>query len=324
MSKTNNIQSTYKSKDTEEWFDTIFNRPIGFLWAKFFNFFGVHPNVVTVLSMILGALSGFMFHYHANSEPALWGMNGMTCNIIAVVLLVWANHYDSADGQLARMSGKKTQLGRILDGAAADIWYISIYLFLAYRLYDDPVPFLEDIRFGWWGLVLCALSGVLGHIYPCRLADYYRNIHLFFIKGEEGSEFDNSTALRAKYSQTPWKGNFINKFFLWIYKSYTYNQEKETPQFQKYWSLLKSRYGTDIPQDIRDEFRMNSLPLMKYTNFLTFNARGIALYVCALIDMPWIYLLFEIVVLGAVYKYMNWRHESMCKRLYENLTTIDS
>ena len=83
------IAATYKSKDTEEWFDTIFNRPVGFVWAKFFNAFGVHPNVVTLLSMILGALSGYMFHYHADQNPALWGMTGMTCNIIAVVLLIY-------------------------------------------------------------------------------------------------------------------------------------------------------------------------------------------------------------------------------------------
>lgn len=319
MSSQTHIQDTYKSKDTEEWFDTIFNRPVGFLWAKFFNFFGIHPNVVTVLSMILGALSGFMFHYHANQQPALFGMTGMTCNIIAVVLLVWANHYDSADGQLARLSGKKTQLGRILDGVAADVWYISIYFCLAYRLYDDPVPFTDGHTFGWWGLVLCALSGVLGHIFPCRLADYYRNIHLFFIKGEEGSEFDHYPQLEEKYQKMPWKGNVVNKTFLWFYKSYTFNQEKETPDFQKYWTNLRETYGNDIPQAVRDDFRTKSLPLMKYTNFLTFNSRGIALYVTALLDMPWIYLLFEIIVLGGVYKYMNYRHEKMCRELIQKI-----
>jgi hypothetical protein len=82
---------------------------------------------------------------------------------------------------------------------------------------------------------------------------------------------------------------------------------------------LKENYGKDIPQHIRDEFRENSLPLMKYTNFLTFNARGIALYIAALIDMPWIYLLFEIIVLGGVYKYMNYWHEKFCRQLIQKL-----
>ena len=312
------ISQTYKSKDTEEWFDTIFNRPIGYLWAKFFDYLGVHPNVVTVMSMVLGALSGFLFHYHANEEPALFGMTGMTCNIIAVILLIWANHYDSADGQLARMSGKKTQLGRILDGTAADVWYVSIYFCLAYRIYDDPIPFTNgQYVFGWGGLALAFISGVFGHIPECRLADYYRNIHLFFIKGKEGSEFDHYADVKLKYDNTNWKDNKIQKVFLWFYRNYTHMQEKATPAFQAYWAKLKEKYGDDIPLEVRQRFREKSLPLMKYTNFLTFNARGISLYVAALIDMAWLYLVFEIVAFTIVYKYMHYRHEKMCRELLD-------
>ncbi len=319
MDDKNSIQKTYKSKDTEEWFDTVFNRPIGFLWAKFFDFFGIHPNVVTVLSMVLGAMAGYLFHYHANNETVLLGMTGMTCNVIAVVLLIWANHYDSADGQLARMSGKKTQLGRILDGTAADVWYFTIYFCLAYRIYDDPIPFTDGLTFGWGGLALAIMSGIFGHIPECRLADYYRNIHLFFINGEAGSEFDHYEDVKRQYDEMTWGQSLIQKTFLWFYKYYTHAQEKSTPQFQAYWKKLKDKYGDNIPQNVRDEFREKSLPLMKYTNFLTFNARGISLYVAALIDMAWLYLIFEIVVFSIVYKYMHYRHEKMCKELLERL-----
>lgn len=49
----NVVASTYKSADTEEWFDIVFNRPIGYQWALLFRRLGVHPNTVTVFSMIL-------------------------------------------------------------------------------------------------------------------------------------------------------------------------------------------------------------------------------------------------------------------------------
>jgi len=39
------IEATFKSKDTEEWLDIWFTRPIGYLFARLFNAFGVHPNV---------------------------------------------------------------------------------------------------------------------------------------------------------------------------------------------------------------------------------------------------------------------------------------
>ena len=36
---------------------------------------------------------------------------------------------------------------------------------------------------------------------------------------------------------------------------------------------------------------------MKYTNILTFNTRAIALYISLLIGEPWLYFVFEIIVM---------------------------
>lgn len=52
------VEATYKSKDTEEWLDIHFTRPIGYVLARFFGALNVHPNVVTVISIFLGVLPG--------------------------------------------------------------------------------------------------------------------------------------------------------------------------------------------------------------------------------------------------------------------------
>lgn len=319
-----NVQSTYKSNDTEEWLDKVFNRPIGYLWAKFFERLGVHPNTVTVLSMIIGASSAFFF---AQGSYFTEGGHGLLMNIIAILLLMWANFYDSADGQLARMTGKKTRLGRILDGASSDIWFIPIYCGLVYRFYCHHDFVFQTLHISDTpthafvaALLLFAIalySGFGCHARQCGIADYYRQIHLFFLKGEAGSELDNSTQQQQIYDQTPWKGNFLWKAFLKTYINYTKNQERQTPQFQQLIHALRHRYGAteNIPQQFRDEFRRRSLPFMKWTNILTFNTRAIALYLCALLDLPWLYFLFEIICMGALCKWMRHQHEKMCKEL---------
>ena len=141
------------------------------------------------------------------------------------------------------------------------------------------------------------------------------------MNGKSGSEFDNSAQQREKYNTMSWKKDFIYKFFQWFYKNYTYQQEKATPHFQAFWKKTKEIYGTEIPQSLRDEFRAQSLPLMKYTNILTFNCRAFALYISALIDKPWLYLLFELIVLSLVYHYMHHQHEKMSQRLLIRLQT---
>ena len=84
---------------------------------------------------------------------------------------------------------------------------------------------------------------------------------------------------------------------------------------------LRSTYGgtEHIPQAFRDKFRQLSLPMMKWTNILTFNTRAIALYVLYLADLPWMYFLFEIIVMGLICRYMRTTHEKFCARLYEEL-----
>ena len=160
-------------------------------------------------------------------------------------------------------------------------------------------------------------SGFGCHGRQCGLADYYRQIHLFFLKGEAGSELDNSVQQRKIYDETPWKGNFLWKVFLKSYVNYTRTQERQTPNFQRLIARLRAKYGSTnkIPQSFRDRFRENSLPLMKWTNILTFNTRAIVLYLVCLMDLPWLYFAFEIIVMGILCQYMRWRHERFCAKL---------
>lgn len=323
-----NIKSTYKSNDTEEWLDKVWTRPIGYQWALLFKWLNIHPNTVTILSMILGASSALFF---AHGSWRTEGINGLLYNLIAILLLSWANFYDSADGQLARMTGQKTQLGRILDGAASEVWFIPIYLSLVYRFYhhhtlEFRLLHIPDNEQNTWiatliylGIVLYAGFGC--HSRQCGLADYYRQIHLYFLKGETGSELDNSTQQQKIYNETPWKGNFLWKIFLKTYINYTKTQETQTPHFQQLLKKLQEKYGstTHISQTFRDNFRTQSLPLMKWTNILTFNTRAILLYTTCLFDLPWLYFVFEIAMMTTIYYYMRHHHEQICKKLFNKL-----
>ena len=92
---TPSLESTLKSLDTEEFIDIHFYRPIGYQWALFFNKLGVSPNSITIASIFIGIAAGICFYFQS-----------LAINVIGMLLLIWANSYDSADGQLARMTGR--------------------------------------------------------------------------------------------------------------------------------------------------------------------------------------------------------------------------
>ena len=301
-------RASIKSTDTEELLDMWFYRPLGFRCALFFRNRGVHPNIITIASIFLGIAAGICFI----QENIYWNMLGMA-------LLVWANLYDSTDGQLARITGQKTRWGRILDGFAGDCWFFFIYLAIALRETNKPIPFAPEHEWGVIIWILLSFCGFWIHGSQCQLADYYRNIHLYFSNEKNGHEFHNSVMEKKEFEATSWRTAFFWKLFLNFYVAYVENQERMTPNFQKFIKVVQTRYGTEIPEWLRKEFRQGSLPLMKYTNILTFNSRAITLCVAMLINQLWIYIFFEMVVLMALFFYTQYRHETLCKRLTKKI-----
>ena len=303
------LKASFKSDDTEEWLDVHFTRPIGLAFALMWEKLGVHPNAITILSIFLGVGAGWMFQY-TDLESNLWG----------VVLLMFANFCDSTDGQLARLTGKKTLVGRVLDGFSGDVWFFAIYLAIVFRIWNDPIPFV-GYHWGIAGFLLCLTAGVICHSPQSSLADYYRQIHLYFLLGKKGSELDDSASQIKKYEELTWTGNFIGKLFYKNYAAYCRSQEKRTPKFQAFFREVKRRYpdAEQMPQELRDEFRKGSLPLMKYTNLLTFNTRAILIYITCLANVPYIYPLMELTVYWAMYAHMHKTHERMCECLLEEM-----
>ena len=325
---------TLKSAETEDWVDLHIIRPFCYYCAVFFAKFDINPNTVTIWSMIIGAASAWFFaqgsfHYGDNimGIPVL----GFCYNIIAIILLMWADVLDCTDEQLARMTGKKSRMGRILDGVAGFAWFMPIYVLLVYRFYLH-----HDLEFGWLGIentqentliatalvfVLGLISGIWGLAGQQRLADYYIQVHLFFLKGEKGSELDNSKRQQEIYDQMPQDAPAVERMFQKSYIGYTQKQEKVTPQFQRLMRKLREKYGStdNVPQEFRDEFRAKSLPVIKWNGLLTFNFREFWLFLFCLLDVPVFLFLWEIVGMGLLYFYVNHRHEKFCKELADKL-----
>ena len=322
------VYATLKSADTEDWVDYHIVRPFSYYWAVFFAKLGIHPNTVTIASMIIGAASAFFFahgcfHYE--------GGTGLLYNLLAFLLLFIADILDNTDGQLARMTNKRSALGRILDGMAGYAWYVPIYIALVYRFYVH-----HDIEFSLLGLsdttttvtiatiivfVMATISGLLGIAPQQRIADYYIQAHLFFLKGEKGSELDNVARQKELLDQIPEKGHFWQRLVQRSYVDYTYQQERVTPQFQRLLSALRKRYGdtANFPESVREEFCRYSKPTLNYVFMLIFNFRTSYLLLFCLLDIPVATFFFEAIVVTLIMRYTIRRHEAFCSRMADEI-----
>ena len=293
--------SSLKSIETENKIDQIFYRPLGYKIAKSLQNTDVTPNTITSISIFVGIAAGILWYFPYNIGFALLG----------IIALVSANILDCVDGQLARLTGIKSEIGRILDGFAGDLWFLTIYIAFAHRL---------GLQFGhiinpWWFAILIVLSG-LSHLNQASIVDYYKTLHLFFISKEKGKDFENSASVLKRYkSMSPG----ISKVVTWGYYHYTRSQEKATPQLQILLAKLHDKYNGNIPNDKREELRSGSIKLMPLLDINTFNGRSMILFISVLFNIVWLYFLWEIIVLNVVRVIIKSRHEKFCKEVADKI-----
>ena len=288
-------ESSLKSIETENIVDRTFYRPIGFKIAKLLKNTSITPNMITVLSIFVGVGAGFLFYY-----------DNLLYNIGGILLLVCANILDCVDGQLARLTGIKSKIGRILDGFAGDLWFASIYIGFALRLANEYGTY--------WFFALAILSG-MSHLFQANITDYYKTLHLYFISKEKGAEFQTPEQIKKQHAQMKFG---ISRMFYFLYEWYTTLQVKSTPKLQQMLTQLHDKYGDDIPEEIRLKFRAQSKQLMKkYIDLLTFNGRTLVMFVIVLSGFVWVYYLYEILVLNTVVAISIKKHESLCESLLD-------
>jgi phosphatidylglycerophosphate synthase len=286
-------ETSLKSIETENYPDRWFYRPLGFGIACALRYTGITPNTITVISIFVGTAAGPLFY-----------CNNMELNILGILSFIFANILDCVDGQLARMTGIKSKIGRILDGLAGDIWFAVIYIFLALRLKNE---------FGTWLFFIPAILSGISHFIQAGITDYYKTLHLYFVSREKGLEFQRFDEVRLQYDKMK---SGLPKILFFFYILYTHLQEKATPKLQTMLKSLHSKYGEDIPENIRMDFRRKSSRLMKQSvDFMTFNGRTIVLFIVVLIEQVWLYFLFETVILNIILAISINKHEKICKSI---------
>ena len=304
MGLIDNVKATMKSQDTEGPFELYMTRTPGYLWALLFKKLHIHPVAITIVSIIIGAAAGYFFYF-----------SDLTHNLIGMALLIWANWFDCADGQLARMTGKRTLIGRILDGFCGDVWFFCIYVAISLRLTYELIPF-TSMEWGAIIYLLCTWAGIRCHGRQCAIGDYFRNIHMYFQFGATKAELDSSEKVQAEMKALKWdKQGWFQKLYLYFYARYTGSQENQVKNFHKMMSLIREKYGENIPESLRNDFLKGSRPLMPLSNIITFDFRVIIMFLCFGFNEPWLYVVLECTLFELLRFYTISRHEKLCAQI---------
>ncbi|MEP6603024.1 MAG: CDP-alcohol phosphatidyltransferase family protein [Spartobacteria bacterium] len=283
------IEATYKGRDVEGIADLYFYRKIGFWLARLCARLQLTPTAVTLIGGAFGIIAGHLYYY----SDLFTNLSGLGFHVVA-------NVFDNADGQLARLTNRKSRTGRLLDGFVDHLIFLGIYLHLALRCRA------EGASLAIWLLVLAA---AISHALQAAAADYCRNAYLFFTG--KNREFDSASSIAADYQPLRWRDEPVKKFFLALYLSATREQEMLLPTMRR----LRAAIADNLPSWLQSSYRDSQRPMFRWWGLLMTNTRMVFLFAIFLIHQPAWYFWIELTVLNILLVALLIQQERACRSL---------
>ena len=291
------LSSARKAENINDPIDTYIMDHIAIFWSKLFIKLGIIPNVVTMLAMICGVCGA-----------VLLALPDLGLNILGLVLLFHNALFDACDGQVARLTKKYSQLGRMLDGLSDGTVYAALFVAGIVRAWNAG-PFGSEVV---WRAILIGGAALAYYLYivQSQLPDYFKNLHMFMIDNSHGNELSRVKHIKKALDSAPPKS--FEKFSQYCYFNYTSMQERRAPKAQKMLDLIEV-YGKS--DEVRAAFAAKSRKLVMLTNLMTFNLRTIVLIISYFCHVELAGILFDILILEPIRLVLLKKYENLCEEV---------
>lgn len=274
------IEATCKAREVEGALDLIFYRPLGFRLARLFARASISPNQVTLLAMICGVVASHLYFYEQ-----LW------INVAGMLLHVSANLFDNVDGQLARLTNRKSEQGRVIDGIGDNIVFASIYVHLALRIGSPAI----------W---LIALAAGICHSMQSAAAEFCRDAYLRFATDRNAHLFSShELRMRARRS------GGLRKLLLALDAGYVRQQEIALGGLAR----LRDR-AQDVSASFQREYRDSHRTLVRYARLLGTSTRMFVLFIVLFLRHPAWYFFAELTFFNAIFFWLIARQNALAAR----------
>jgi phosphatidylglycerophosphate synthase len=199
-------KQSLKMPEVEEVLDLVLYRPVALVFVNLVHRTPLTPNGVTFLSFLCGMASAYSF---AQGTPQGLAGGGMWYAL--------ANVFDCSDGQLARLQGSGTPLGRLVDGVVD--WAVSIAIFAGtaigwQRVTGDSAT--------WFLVVAGGVTSALHSFY----FDMYQQQFISVVRGQKNFIDAEVEKISAELRHP---GNPVRALVLRIYWKYLHTQQQTRP-----------------------------------------------------------------------------------------------
>lgn len=265
-----NFENINKPKEIEGFWDLYLIRPLGEFLVSFLKETKITPMMVSGFSVAAGLLAAyFYFQTGTHHNNWAWAFLGFLSYLLCSV-------FDSADGQLARVTGKASHFGRLVDGLCDNFVAVALYLAILLSFYARVGEVL------WFYFFLAAAAGY-SHSLQCALTDFYRQIYLFFV-------YDKKEVVEEEPDQLEGiieiKNAFWKKIFHGLYIDYAHKQRFfASSTYRLLQNVRKNPNYTKKRLEVAQVYKVHQKKMLKFWAFLGPNSHKIVLVLTAFLPL---------------------------------------
>ncbi|GAN80444.1 CDP-alcohol phosphatidyltransferase family protein [Acidocella aminolytica] len=260
------VRRTYEIEDPT---NLYFIHPISARLVPLFAQLAITPNMVSLIGMGCGILAGVAYHFY--------GIGG--CAGLGFALMLAWHVMDGADGQLARLTKTYSELGKVLDGICDYVTFTAVYVGLALSM---------SASMGGWVWALVALSGI-AHAVQSAAYEMQRQDYNFLGWGRQ------SAALPKLDAKPRGIAGYLHQLYarvqLWASAGAADFHQAFAAQL-----IASPRQEATLRAAYREYFA----PVIRRWGVLCANYRTLGLFLAALVKLPLLYFLFEIIGFSAI------------------------
>lgn len=265
------LQRPLRPRELQDPLNHYLYHPLAWQLARVLARTPLTPNMVSVIGGSFVVAAGVAYAQPGWPAAALFGMSlHMTWHVV-----------DGADGDLARMTGRSSPIGEMVDGLCDYISHIILYFILGWLLYRDQGSF----AFAWWLMWAAGLS----HAVQSNHVEVQRRQYQWWVYGTpwiRHSHGDSEAATRKS-------------LFGGIVSGYLALATGMTPYALKVDAAAQATASDSAARErLRAAVRTQVMPLMPLLKLLGPNPRAIVLGLSMLAGSPLYYFLYQAVFLN--------------------------
>ena len=270
------LKAVWRTPEIEEYSNLYLIHPVSHALANLFARWNWSPHLVSGLGMLSAFIAACCYFQYQVTVMSILGF----------IFLVGWHIFDGADGQLARLTGRSSEIGKLVDGLCDHVGFGMVYIALALA---------QQEIYGFWIWLLAAVAG-FSHVVQASALEFHRDGYDCWVH----QRFNKCVPCLDEFKQRTQSSKGVLRPLNIFHSLYLHLQYRFAGA--DHVLLSNETRLRDQPQraKIGENYKVIALDSVRQWTWLSANKRTIAVTLFCILKFPILFFLYEIVILNIV------------------------